>query len=273
MIIITKKNLKIIIFILLFQNCGLYSSAEEQITLYAARGLASPIKKISAFFEKNTSNIIDINLASSGILARQIEMGAPADIYISASREWIEYLIKKKLLKASTEITVAGSQLVIISPENITTTNISFDNKNFWSNNATGKFVIGDFNHVPAGKYTKQALEKLGWWNSLKARTILAKDVHHALEIVASGEAEYGVVYYSEALTSNKVVIKNFLPEQLHEPIIFYAAICVKSKKKITSQKFLDFLSSDKSKEIFIKFGFEPKVYNSKLKKQKKFIK
>jgi len=229
---------------------------ENNIVLYAAAGLRLPLIEIIDLFEKETLIKVDVNFASSGVLARQIEAGAYADVFISASRVWMEYVENKHLVKVQTTKEIISDEIVLISSKTDNQVNINFDKDFSFKDSFKGYIAIGDFNHVPAGQYAKQALEHLGWWKDLKQRIILAKDVSHVLFLVETKEVDYAIVYYSVAFNSNKVNIVNIFPQQMYDPVIFFASICNNKKQDKEKIILIDFLISEKAQNIFKKYGF-----------------
>jgi molybdate transport system substrate-binding protein len=200
------------------------------------------------------------SFASSSSLARQVEAGAPADIFFSANQKWMDYLQEKGLIALETRANLLGNSLVIIAPRGEgfpARLEKSFD----FAAAFEGRLALGDPDHVPAGQYARQALESLGWWQELKDRLAPAPDVRGALVYVERGECPAGIVYATDAAVSSKVETIAALPEWLHDPIVYpVAAIKGRARKEVHS--LLEFLHSKVAATIFRQFGFtviEPK--------------
>lgn len=222
-----------------------------KIQLFAATGSLLPTKEISNSFESKHNILINNNYSASGILARQIKTGAEADIFISANKEWIDYLIVNKLLNEKAVTTIAINKLVLICYKN-NNINITFTKEFDIKSNVKNKIAIGDPNYVPAGKYAKQVFDTLNWYSELKEQMILTKDVTSTLHLVEQRECDWGIVYLSEALKSDKVKIYT-IPEDLHEPVIFYMG---KLNNKENTQSLYEYFKSETADKIFNKFGF-----------------
>lgn len=244
----------LIIVSLLF-SCG---NSITSTKIYAAAGTMLPINEIINNFPYNKTSEIEKNFAASGSLARQIKSGAEADIYISANKQWIDYLANNNLLIVESIKELARNKLVIVCLKE-KELNIKFDNDFNINSIINDKISIGDPQFVPAGTYAKQALEHLSWFNQIQERIILAKDVTSVLRYVELGECDWGIVYYSEALKSDKVKIAKEIPQELYNPIFFYIA---KLNNKQTTIELYDFLLNKKAKEIFNKFGFKADLNN-----------
>jgi len=235
--------------------------AQAQFSVYAAASLTGPLKEIIPVFEKKTGAAVKLNLASSGNLARQIEQGAPADVYISASQKWMDYAQDNGTIDPATRIDPVGNTVVLVSPAGSKPVEVRFEKGFSLAQAFEGKFSIGDPSHVPAGKYARQAMEALGWWQDLAPRLILAKDVRQALMVVEAGEVELGTVFGSDAKTSDKVQLAGVFPEGLHDPVVYSAALCSGGsgeQAKELGGMFLNFLTQDEAQRVFVNYGFVP---------------
>ncbi len=252
-----KLNYHIIILnIFLLSVIGLFFSCEsqqdEKVKLFAAAGTMVPCNEICNVLGKNHQIQIEKNYAASGSLARQIKAGAEADIYISANKQWIDFLNKNNLIIENSITQIAGNKLVVICPIHKDLElefSEQFDIKSTTINNIS----IGDPTYVPVGKYTKQVFDSLNWYQQIQDKIILAKDVTSVLHYVELGECDWGIVYYSEALKSEKVKIAYEIPQELYSPIIFYMALI---NKKDQSAKTYQFFRSTTAKDIFAENGF-----------------
>ena len=228
---------------------------KHEITIFAAASLNEVLLEIVNAYKSSTDVKVRINLASSGTLARQIDQGNIADVFLSASKEWTDYLRTKNHIYENNIKNFGQNELVVITYQNCTINNITIDSTlNFINISNDQKISMGDPLHVPAGKYAKQALQYFGWYNHLEKRILPAKDVRTALMVVEMGETGIGIVYKTDAIMSKKVRIIGTFPENSHDPIKYYAALI---RKNSDAKEFYNFLSSEKGKEIFKKYGFK----------------
>ncbi len=248
----------IIVFVFALNfTASVSSAAENELTVFAAASTTGPLLEAAKAYKSKTGVAVRFSFASSGTLARQIEQGAKADIFISASKKWGDYASEKGLLVEDTKRQFLTNTLVLIAPKGKEVPKISFSENFDLSRVFAGKMSIGNPAHVPAGRYAKEALTNLKWWDSLKSRLILSKDVRAALRVIEVGEAELGIVYGSDAGTSEKVVIAGVFPASSHKPIIYVIGKCKGGAEK--SEDFIKFLSTPEVSAIFKNFGFIPK--------------
>lgn len=230
------------------------AAAEKELTVSIAASTKNAIDEIVAKYEAENPGVkIKINSGGSGTLEQQITGGAPVDIFLSASKKNMDNLEEKGFLLEGTRQDLLKNSLVLIGSNDI-----KEKIKNIEGLKAGGvKIALGELNTVPAGKYAKQAFEKLGMWTEIEKEAIYQKDVTAVLTIVDSGEIETGVVYSSDALTlKNGFIIEEFAADT-HDPIVYPAAIIKETKDKEEAEKFLKYLQNDTSKEIFEKYGFK----------------
>lgn len=232
--------------------CSCSNKTTDDLKVFAATGAMLPVKEICDSFEKSYHIKVDENFAASGLLARQLNAGAEADVFISANKQWINFLKENKLIEENTIKIFARNKLVLICPIN---NNIELDfTKDFDIESAINdKISIGDPKYVPVGKYAKQMLDSLNWFNKIQEKIILAKDVTSVLHYVELGECDWGIVYYSEALKSDKVKIAYEIPQNLYSPIIFYIGLLNENERSI---QFMNCLKRASSKDILTKYGF-----------------
>jgi len=231
------------------------------LTLFAAAGTRAAVEELAGVWKTEYGSAPEVNFASSGTLARQIEAGAQPDVYISANRRWIDYLLEKEILDSASVHVIASNALALIVPQESKLTPPDFTRDFPIASWTAGQGAVGDPAYVPVGRYTKAAWESLGWWEALQRNLILAKDVSSVLRYVELGEAEWGVVYRSEAMKSDKVKILQLVPQNFHKPIRFYVAELRTAKAKSTAAKstaakFREFVHSPKGVEVFLKHGF-----------------
>jgi molybdate transport system substrate-binding protein len=238
---------------LIFYLNSTFSVAEQKITVFAAASLTEAVTQVAADYEIEKSIQIQTSFASSSVLAKQIENGAPAEIFIAADNKWMDYLQEKNLLKPAKRVSLLGNHLVLIAPKDrIFKVEM---NKDFnFSNAFFGKLCTGETESVPVGIYAKQSLKSFNWWDAIKTRIVGTQDVRAALAFVARGECDAGVVYETDAKVSNKVETIATFPETSHDPIVYPLALVKNASVQATG--FYEYLQSAKAKAVFIKYGF-----------------
>ena len=235
---------------------GLFShthvSAMDKVTVYAAASLTNAINELDMIYEQKNKVQIKTSYAGSSTLAKQIEAGAPADIFISADVQWMDYLQKKQLVSANDRVNLLGNRLVVIVPK-ARPIKLKMDKSFDFTRIVQGKWCTGDTKSVPVGKYAKQALNSIGWWDKVLTRLVETEDVRAALNFVARGECQFGVVYATDAAISKNVVIVGTFPENTHQAIIYPIGLVIKNRE---SMKFYKFLQSSQATKGFKKYGF-----------------
>lgn len=225
------------------------------ITVFAAASLKNALDEFHIAFGSRTGFKAVPSYAASSALARQIENGAPADVFISADLEWMDYVAQKKLLRDRTRFNLLGNRLVLIAPKDSKIGEVrigpGFDLAKLAGD---GRIATGDVRAVPAGKYAKAALEKLGSWRAAESKFAMAENVRAALLLVARGEAALGIVYETDAKVEPSVKIVGRFPENMHPPIVYPAALTATAKPEAT--KYLDFLRSGTGLVVFERYGF-----------------
>lgn len=198
----------------------------EPVTVFAAASVTNALEEIGALY-KEKGGEARFSFASSSTLARQIEAGAPAQIFVSANDEWMNYLAERDLIEPATRVSLISNRLVLIAPaeSDITSIDISAPTDFASPLGADGRLAVGDPEHVPAGIYAKQALEALGAWTSLEPRLARADNVRAALALVETGEAPLGIVYSTDAAASAGVKIVGTFPPSSHDAITYPFAI------------------------------------------------
>ena len=215
--------------------------------VFAAASTTDVMKELAALYQTRGGEEIKFNFASSGALARQIDAGAPADLFLSANTKWMDFLEEKNLLLAGTRTDLVKNSLVLIAPKGSAMTYDGFPK------NLKGMLAVGDFKGVPAGTYAEAALKSLGWLDALTPKLVKGTNVRTVLMYVERGEADAGIVYLTDAMQSDKVKVIGTLPPNSHPPIVYPVAACSNSAAAL---KFLAYLKTDDAKAIFKKFGF-----------------
>jgi len=238
---------------------GLPAAAQsrQDVLVFAAASLKNALDDISGQYQLETGRHTTISFAASSTLAKQIENGAPADIFISADLDWMDYLASRNLIRLSTRKNLLGNSLVLIAPKSDAVAQIRIQAGFPLAKLLAGqKLAMADTAAVPAGKYGKAALEKLGVWPSVAGQIAQAENVRAALALVARREAAFGIVYETDAMAEPKVTVVGVFPEDTHPPIIDPVALTAASTNP-DAAAFLAYLESPKAQLLFEKQGFK----------------
>lgn len=257
-----KKQLMLwgLIFCLLVSAAGCSKEASRtdqqaqpvNLTVAAAASLTDVSKELSKVYTAAHPNVtITYNFAASGTLQKQIEEGAPADLFISAAKSQMDNLAAKQLIIAASRQNLLGNELVLIGPKDSGLT--GFDGL---TGAAIGKIAIGTPESVPAGQYAKDTLISMGLWDKLQSKLVQAKDVRAVLTYVETGNVDAGLVYRTDAATKSTVKIVAAAPPGSSKPIVYPMAILASSKQQPEAQKFADFLASEEAMQVFARYGF-----------------
>lgn len=223
-----------------------------EITVYAAASLTNALGDIvDAYQSAHPGTVVKTSFAASGILARQIENGAPADLFISADSKWMDYLAGKGRIDGDSRVNLLGNTLVLISPRD-RPLHVEMRKDFAFAQAFTGKLCTGETGSVPAGIYAREALIYLGWWNSIKARIVGTEDVRAALNLVERGECSAGIVYATDAVISDKVTVAAKFPDNSHAPIVYPVGLVTRKSEGLD---FLDYLKT--ATALFTQHGFE----------------
>ncbi|AGS23896.1 molybdenum ABC transporter substrate-binding protein ModA [Rhizobium etli] len=231
------------------------AAAAEKLTVFAAASLKNALDAANAAWTRASGKETVASYAASGALAKQIENAAPADIFISADGDWMDYLADKKLIKADSRSDLLGNRIVLVAEKDKAKPveiKQGFDLADLLGD---GRLAMGEPKSVPAGKYGMAALEKLGVWTSVENKVAGAESVRAALALVSRGEAPYGIVYQTDAAADKGVAIVGTFPADSHPPIIYSVAILADSKNP-DAAAYLDFLKSDDAAAFFTAQGF-----------------
>ena len=229
--------------------------AAEKVTVFAAASLKNALDAANAAWKAEKGGEVTASYAASSALAKQVEEGAPADLFISADLAWMDYLAERKLIKDDTRVNLLGNRLVLVAPKDKADAVEIKQGMDLAGLIGDGRIAMGEVKSVPAGKYGKAALEKLGLWSSVEGKVAGADSVRAALALVSRGEAPYGIVYQTDAAADKNVAIVGTFPEDSHPPIIYPVAILANSAST-DAAAYLDFLKSDKAKAFFTEQGF-----------------
>jgi molybdate transport system substrate-binding protein len=229
--------------------------AADKIIVFAAASMKNALDNADAAYTAQSGKDVTVSYAASSALAKQIEGGAPADVFISADTDWMAYVGKKNLLKPDTQVNLLGNQIVLVAAKDKSKPVEIKAGMDLAALIGDGKLAMGQVDSVPAGKYGKAALEKLGLWSSVESKVAGAESVRAALALVSRGEAPYGIVYQTDAASDPGVAIVGTFPADSHPPIIYPIAITADSKNKDVDAYF-DFLKSSKAAPFFEHEGF-----------------
>jgi molybdate transport system substrate-binding protein len=264
-----KKNSLILVLLIIlalaFTGCGGQAKEETapapegptdkavEVNISAAASLTDALTEIQTEYAKESNAVLQFNFGASGALQKQIEEGAPCDLFISASKANMDALEQEGLIAADSRKDILGNTLTLVASaekagsikgyEALTTADI-------------GSIAVGTPETVPAGKYAQQALQKLGIWDQIQSKVVYTKDVKQALEYVDTGNTDCGFVYKSDAMAMKTGAVVMDMPEDSHDPIVYPAALIKDSAQPEAAAKFYDFLQTDYAKGVFEKYGF-----------------
>ena len=229
----------------------------QELTFFAAASLTDALKDVSALWVQQGHAALRLSFGSSSTLARQIEQGAPVNLFASADQKWMDYLVQKNLIALDTRKELLGNDLVLVvaadKPAHIDIAP-GVDLAALLSPN--GRIATGDPAHVPVGIYAEQALKKLGLWDSLSPRLARTDDVRSALLLVERGEAPAGIVYATDAVVSKGVMIAGVFPANSHDPVVYPFAV-TKVGDTPDARALMAFLAGPDARAVFVRRGFK----------------
>ncbi len=229
----------------------------EPVSIYAAASTTDALTEVARAFTVETNCEVTTVFASSSTLAKQIEAGAPAALFLSANLDWMDRIEEQGLLTADTRKDMLGNDLVLVAPKDEPLDYRFADGNDLSEALGNGRLALGNPDGVPAGIYAKEALSHLGLWDGVAPSVIAGDDVRTALAWVARGEARAGIVYRTDAQVSSDVVIVDTLPGTSHEPVRYPIAL-IEAQANDTARDFLAFVSSGTASAIFARYGFTP---------------
>ena len=232
------------------------AQAQNDMVVFAAASLKNALDEIATGWSKDTGKPEpQISYGASPTLAKQIEQGAPADLFISADLDWMDYVVAKNLIKADTRFNLLGNKIVLIAPKDSKITTLDIKGADLAKALNGGRLSMANVDSVPVGKYGKAALEKLGAWNDVKDHLAQAENVRAALLLVARGEAPLGIVYSTDAAVESSVRIVDTFPPDTHPPIVYPIALTATSENP-NAPALLIYLSGADARAQFQKAGF-----------------
>jgi molybdate transport system substrate-binding protein len=231
------------------------TAQETTLTVFAAASMKNALDDVNAAFTKQSHITVHTSYAASSALAKQIDAGAPTDVFVSANIKWMDYLAGKNEIKTDTRVNLLGNALVLIAPKDSKLSHVDigpgFDIVKLAG---SGRIAVADTKGVPAGLYAKAALTKLGVWAAAEPKLAQGENVRATLAFVARGETPVGIVYATDAKIEPNVKIIGTFPESSHPPVT-YPVAATKNAKPDTA-KYLAFLKTSTAKAIFEKYGF-----------------
>jgi molybdate transport system substrate-binding protein len=230
-------------------------AADKGPTVFAAASLKNALDAVAADWRKESGNEAVISYAATSALAKQVEQGAEADVFMSADLDWMDYLAARDLIDPKTRFNLLANQLLLIAPKDSDLAVTIAPNFPLAALLGDGRLAIASVDAVPAGKYGKAALESLGVWDEVKGRLAQAENVRAALRLVSRGEVPLGIVYASDAKADSNVKVLGVFPEDSHPPIVYPVARLAHADLP-TATAFLDYLRSSQAKSQFEEQGF-----------------
>ncbi|MGB9803240.1 molybdate ABC transporter substrate-binding protein [Desulfofundulus sp.] len=230
-------------------------SPQREITVSAAVSLKDALEAIKEQYTRKHPEVkISYNFGASGLLQKQIEQGAPVDLFISAGVSQMDRLAEKGLIEPESRTNLLSNELVLVTPKNGPALKDFHD----LAGSAVKRIAIGLPDTVPAGQYARESLTNLKLWDILQPKLVMANDVRQVLTFVETGNADAGFVYRSDVMRNNNVQVSLVVPDNLHKPIIYPAAVVKNAPHREEARNFLDFLASPEGMLIFEKYGLRP---------------
>lgn len=223
--------------------------------VFAAVSMKEALDDLAKFYTAQGGVKVVVAYAASSALARQIERGAPADVFISADLEWMDYLAARNLVRVESRVNLVSNRLVLIAPAGSKTVLAIVPKFPLFAALGTGRLALADPASVPAGKYAQEALKALNVWDGISSRTARAENVRAALVLVARGEAPLGIVYATDAIAERRVRVVGEFPMHLHPPIVYPAAI-IENSKADAAAPLLHYLHSPQARAVWRRHGF-----------------
>ena len=227
---------------------------KPHLLVFAAASLADAMQEVSRTYEKTAAVAVGCSFDSSSVLARQLEAGAPADVFFSADTQWMDYLQTRNLIQPASRRNLLGNRLVLIAPAQSPIRLQIAPHFALAAALGNGRLATGDPDAVPAGRYARSALTTLGIWEEIAPRLARAENVRVALLYVARSEAPLGIVYASDALADKAVRVVDTFPADTHEPIVYPIALTASANAR--AKAFVGYLAGPAARDIFVRYGF-----------------
>lgn len=230
-------------------------ASAQDVTVFAAASLTTVLEQVGKLYRENRGTPVKFSFAASSTLAKQIESGAGADIFISADEQWMDYLAQRRLIDAATRATRLGNALVLITPPDQKRSVDIRPGFDLAGMIGSGRLATGDPAHVPVGRYAEEALTRLGVWQAVAPKLARTDNVRAALLLVERGEAPFGIVYATDAAASGKVNVAGVFPADTHAPVSYPAAILA-TRDRPEVRRFFDFMLGSDAQQIYRVAGF-----------------
>ena len=234
--------------ILALVACG----GESDLLVFAATSIRDPLMEVSERYESESGVNVDLSFGASQSLAQQIASGAPADAFISAGAAPVDFLAERGFTSNDDALRLLGNELVVVTPDG----GGAIDSLQSLTSDAVERIALADPDLAPAGAYAKEALSSAGIWDGLRNKLLLGKDVRAAMTYVEVGNADAGIVYRTDALSSDSLRIVHAVEPALHSPIVYPAVALSDSSNQEEVSRYLDYLSSEEAISVFRRFGF-----------------
>ena len=242
---------------LVFSIAAASQALAEDVSVFAAASLTNALNEIGDSFTAKTGNKMVPSYAASSALAKQVEQGAPGQIFASADLKWMDYLTEKKLVNPDTRFNLLGNTLVLIAPLDSKLSHVDLTAKTDIAALAgSGRIATGNPDSVPVGLYFKQAMERNGQWKALEPKIAGTDSVRAALAFVERGEVTLGVVYATDAAISKKVKVIGVFPDTMHDPVVYPFAL-IAGKETPAAKALLEYIRSPEAKAVFVRYGFK----------------
>ena len=250
------RSFMIIIAVLFLTACSETAGerADLELSIAAAVSLTDSLKEIKKIYENEHDIKLNFQFGGSGTLARQIEHGSGADIFISSNVDWMNELEGEKQILSETRQNIVGNQLVLVATED---TELTYEDVTELNPEEIGQLAIGNPDSVPAGEYARQALKALGLWDVLENRLVLAKDVRQVVTYVKSGNVDAGFIYASDMEAADGLNVLATVDSKLHDAITYPGAVIAGTENEEASSDFIRFLLTEEAQGIFRTYGFE----------------
>ncbi len=256
--VLPRRCIALLLVLLASITTSAHAQEKAALTVFAAASLKESMDEAAAAYERGSGTPVRISYAASSALARQIEQGAPADVFFSADLQWMDYLQQRGKVDAAQRRNLLGNQLVLIAPAaNAGAVDLKKAGAIAAALGARGRLAVGQTNSVPAGKYARASLEKLGHWAGVKNRLAESESVRAALMLVTRGEAPLGIVYASDARAGHGVRVAATFPADSHPPIV-YPIAALRGPRQAQAMAFVRWLESPQARAIFQRHGFQP---------------
>jgi molybdate transport system substrate-binding protein len=230
------------------------NAAPDTLLVFAAASLTDALQEVDAAFTASTGIQVRASFAASSVLAKQIEAGAPAEVFFPADREWMDYLGQRGLLRNGSRRDLLGNALVLIAPSDSALQLKIAPGFDLAGALGGGRLATADPDSVPAGLYARAALTQLGVWQRVSDHLVRAENVRTALAYVARGEAPLGIVYQTDAQAEKRVRVVAVFPADSHPPIVYPVALTVNARAQ--AARYLEFLGGEAARQIFVQCGF-----------------